>query len=328
MRSNRVGWTKLVAALAIAGCGGSAGISQEQIGAEWHQANCRWQVRCGQMPDLDTCMAATRSPLGAQTAADLAAGKVIYNPTAGQALVSALDGLACRRSEVDGYGTGFIRALTAEVAAFRGAVPVSGDCSVDEQCASGSCDANQGGSCMQGKCLAPPSVTAPPPSTCSAAASTCVEGTICMLDAKTGTGACVVPTVGQPCADALLVSCGPGLACNDDAPNGPICQAYPPSGAACVPDSLSVPCDDTHDSCDPSTDTCQPTLAPGAACTLPGLYCGGGSWCDTTSGTCRPLGRLGDPCTADYTAGGCIGDLRCNATTYTCALEPDVTPCP
>jgi hypothetical protein len=288
------------------------------------------------MPDVDTCLAATRSPLKPQMTADLAAGRVRYDAAAGQRLVSTIDGLSCSRSDVDLTGSAGLGELAAVAAAFRGTVAAGGACFVDEECASGNCDAPGVEGCPQGKCVAPPTApVVPPGGACSPYGSVCGAGTVCsMVDTTTGMGSCAPPaTAGQPCDDGYSLSggCSPELECVQDDTGRHFCAAHPASGASCDPLSLLLSCDELSEACDPATSTCQPQLAVGAACSTNGLVCGNDSYCDSSSGTCRAKLELGQPCPAPGAGDAwntCLGDLQCDAATHTCQLGPDVPACP
>jgi hypothetical protein len=336
MSANRMTGTKMVVAalLAVAGCGGSGGIPADQIGAEWHQAICRWRVRCGFMPDVDTCLAATLAPLTPQLSADVAAGKVSYDAAAGQRLVSTIDGLSCRKSDFGLNGNGSVSELEATAAAFRGTVPAGGACFVDGECASGNCDAPGVEGCPQGKCVAPPTApVVPGGGACTPNGSVCAAGTLCrMVDSTTGMGTCAPPaTVGQHCDDGYFLEgdCAAGLECiGSDGAGTQLCQAHPAAGASCDPSSF-VECDDYGDACDPATRTCQPQLPVGAACSNDGQICDNMSYCDSSSGTCRSKLKLGEPCPgpgASDAFASCLGDLLCDAATHTCQIDPASVP--
>jgi hypothetical protein len=321
------------ALLVVAGCGGSSSIPAEQIGAEWHQASCRWKVRCGVLPDVDTCLAATRAPLTPQMAADLAAGTVRYDAAAGQRLVSAIDGLSCLRSDFELNGNGALRELEAVAAAFTGTVPTGGACFVDEECASRNCNAPGDEGCPQGTCVAPPTEIVPQGGACVPNSTTCAAGTLCSSpDPTTGVGTCALPpTAGRPCdGTAFINGCAAGLDCVEDDTGGYSCAAYPASGASCDPASFLL-CDAYTETCDPATRTCRPDLSAGAACSPGGLLCDNRSYCDSTSGTCHPKLELGQPCSGPGTSdpwSTCLGDLTCDAATHTCQLGPEVAACP
>jgi hypothetical protein len=341
MRSDRLTWVKVkvmvmaaAAWLAIVGCGGSGGIPADQIGAELHQAGCRWRVRCGLMPDVDTCLAATRSPLTPQMSADLASGRVSYDAAAGQRLVTMIDGRSCLESDLGPNGSAVLGELEATAAAFRGTVPPGGACFVDGECASGNCDAPGVEGCPQGKCVAPPTAPAVPSGgACTPNASVCATGTVCgMVDPTTLMGTCAAPaTAGQHCDDSYYLDggCAPGLECvGNNGVGTQFCQAHPASGASCDPSSF-VECDEYSDTCDPATHTCQPQLPVGTACSTNGIICGNDSYCDSSSGTCRAKLELGAPCPAPGADAfsTCLGDLQCDAGTHTCQFGPDVPAC-
>jgi hypothetical protein len=71
------------------------GIPEAQISDDLHRAACQQEVQCGLMPDVNTCVAATRSPVSAQLMRDLASGKVVYEPADGKALANWIAGVPC-----------------------------------------------------------------------------------------------------------------------------------------------------------------------------------------------------------------------------------------
>jgi hypothetical protein len=307
-----------------ASCDGNT-IPMDQIDGQLHAADCRWQVKCGFMPDVETCLASTNSRITPQAAADLAAGRIHYSPADGQVLVAAIDELSCLRS--DRNRALLFQQLALTRAAFTGTVPVGGSCFADDECASGSCNQPGVSGCPTGTCVAVPPETATG-SACSQAVDTCGPDSLCSGPDPSGASTCVpLPTAGQTCDVFFADGCAPGLVCaSGAAASGDICAVAPATGAACDP-AGSVFCDDYRDTCDPATNTCRRALPDGAACSVGGALCRETSSCDLASGTCRRGGGPGDPCTTTAVSPGCLGNLECDPNTLTCVLPPPTPAC-
>jgi hypothetical protein len=321
----------LAAVLAAAvGCGSSAPVSVTQFGEEWQQAVCRYRVRCGWMPDVDTCMAATRSPLTAQLTADIASGKVRYSSDGVPALIAAIDAVSCLRSDPHAIGASRARAISDAV--IQGTVAPGGVCTTSEQCTQGYCSTSGDESCTPGTC-SPAGSTVPAGGQCGLY-DICADGTYCGPDPTTTATimTCLpLPTAGHDCENVDLTGCAAGAACvQGNGAGNEICAALPGPSQTCDPSSDAF-CNDYRDNCDQVTNTCQPSPGVGEPCSAT-VFCGDDATCDPTSNTCQLRGRAGDPCTQPTPTSfypQCLGDLECDTTTNTCTLEPDPTPvCP
>ncbi|HVU53065.1 MAG TPA: hypothetical protein VHL80_20420 [Polyangia bacterium] len=319
--------------LLCSGCGSGPAIPQAQIEAEWHQAICAREVRCGRMPDLDTCLGATSSPVSAQLAADLASGKVAYSPQGGQALVDGVTATPCglTASTSLAASTGSRQRFQA---AFRGRVPVGGACGADEQCAPPAlCDPSRGGGVACGGSCALPPEPKPVGASCGDAAGIlltlsplCEPSAYCAFEAQDPASAlctALPATAGAPCGDG---ACGGGLACvpSSTLPDG-TCAALAAPGAACDL-SLATPCDDPTTYCDPTSKTCLPRVPVGAPCRVSDQSCVAFAACDGASGVCVALSGAGGPC--QELGIECLGDLRCADAMTPCALPAQPHTCP
>jgi hypothetical protein len=314
------------------GCGRNGpGIPQAQIEVEWHQAICEREVRCGRMPDVDACLSATSSPVSAQLAADLASGKVAYDPQDGKALVDRVAAIPCGITAATSHAT--VKGTETIVkAAFRGRVGPGGACGVDEQCAAPAyCDFLKGGGAeCAGKCTVPPAPKHLGVS-CSSdfgaivytAYPLCDDSTYCVGNAP-GTAVCtpLPATAGDPCEPP--VGCGGGLACVPSNAN-PTCTTLAAPGGACDP-SLATPCDDPTTYCDSTSKICQSRLAVGAPCSPFDEPCVAFAACDAVAGICTALAPLGMPC--KELGIECLGDLRCADAKTPCALPAEPVTCP
>jgi hypothetical protein len=312
------------------GCDESGpGIPQSQIEAEWHQAICAREVRCGRMPDVDTCLGATNSPVSAQLAADLASGKVGYSPQGGRALVDGVTDMPCGITATTSPATTSGSRHRLE-AAFRGGLGAGAACSVDEQCAPPAfCDpVTAGGAFCGGKCFDPPApkprggVCADPGGIPLSSWPLCDDSSYCT---HTGAGNAIctaLPTTpGSPCGDD---ACGGGLACVPNNGNRE-CEALAAPGAPC--DTALVPaCDDPTTYCDSTTKTCLPRAPVGAPCSVFDQSCVAFAACDAVSDVCVALAGAGGSC--QELGIECLGDLRCADATSPCALPAQPPSCP
>jgi len=295
MRARRFGGGFFVFGLLALGCGGAdPGIPQTQIEGQWHRAICDREVRCGRMPDVQTCLGATASPVSAQLAADLASGRVAYDPQAGKALVADAAATPCGIMAATSRSTA-VADLARLRTTFQGRVPLGGVCGADEQCAGSTfCDLSIGGTSCGGSCNFS---SAPTP-----ASLPTTPGASCQ-----GPGAC-----------------GGDLACVPSNAN-PICTTLALPGGACDA-SLATPCDDPTTYCDSTTKTCLPRVPVGAPCSVFDQSCVAFAACDATSDVCVALAGAGGQC--KELGIECLGDLRCADATSPCALPAQPPTCP
>lgn len=315
----------------LAACGGGS-IPIDELQDEVFETICSTYVSCGYIDDHDTCrMLFGDADVDQNLIAAVDAGKVIYHSDKAR---ECLDGLAgsCERGTLgDSDGN------TACDETFEGTVGAGGQCALDEECISQTCDVpGCPDACCQGTCVgdAPPvrprvgetcQIDGPDclGSYCDEQTTTCVAyretGASCTRSAECETGICsnqvctALPGPGEPCGPQL----GFGL-CNHVgytcSPTSMTCVKYALLGDACTADS---DCSPVYD-CGPSG-TCElgPTL--GESCAGPNgtVECVDRSFCDAATMTCTAPKADGQPCDADAQ---CTSDF-CDAT-GTCATEP------
>jgi hypothetical protein len=132
---------------------------------------------------------------------------------------------------------------------------------------------------------------------------------------------------GAACDDST--ECAPGLACNLDSTCPSTCAVPAPTenlpqGAACVPEVCLTPephCSECALGLECVNQVCVPTPAVGDACTGI-LGCGDALWCNSATGHCAPLAKLGEAC-SDFRqiAPNCEDGLWCDDP----PAMPDVT---
>ena len=293
----------------IACGGGGGGIAIDDFGTEFVHQRCEAQVRCGEFPDLASCVEATLLDLD-QLKASVEAGRIHYDADLVSKCFTAIIDTSCDRipTQVDGSDAICDGLLAGTVAV--GEDCFGGECAGDAFCAGGDSD-----TCMQGTCEAV-ELAAPGEScleaTCADEA-TCSAENICVARAPS-------PTVGQSCDDSVLFDCNGSLCISGT------CVALPATGEACDPDFGGfggfLSCGDATEFCDFTDTTCKPRLAVGEACPAsPGNSCVAYAECD--SGTCVAAPGLGDVC--GETTPRCLGDLDC--TGGICVAEPNDPVC-
>jgi hypothetical protein len=234
-----------------------------------------------------------------QLAADVAAGKVVYDGKAAADCFAERSGDACGTS-ARRYGSSATRCSQI----FTGAVALGGACSSSNQCKDGGCTGNapcQEGMCCPGTCM-PFTISLEQPVGASCMTTDwCVDTAYCDNEANMsapGTCRTFVPLGG---------ACGPGISCDPRTwcADGK-CRAFTPRGGDCS----SIPCDDNlHDRCDPTTQKCVARAANGAACTASD-ECAFYGYCDPVTHTCGSNAALGEEC-GNNTGRGCMPELVC-----------------
>jgi Dickkopf N-terminal cysteine-rich region len=316
-----------VVMLLAAGCGGGGGggaaIPQALIGDDLHEAVCEWRVRCGLQPDVAACLASTRAPLGVQLMADLAAGKVIYDPQAGQAFVTWVKAMQCGFSSTISPAT-FDAEDALSSAAFKGTVQPGGACAEDQECLSGATCVSPAIQCA-GTCVAHAPAARGQPCAGLDPTTECDSSSYCDTSAPSNFVCAALPTTpGRACAENA--ACGSGLVCVSPGPSSPeTCEILPTAGQPCNP-SMDHACDAPATYCEPTSKTCKPRLLVGAACDSTADACVAFATCDAASHTCVALGGPGAPCQGG--APTCLGDLSCSPVTSTCVADPLPAPCP
>ncbi len=300
----------LISALSVfiaCGGGGGGGIAIDDLDTEFAEALCDAQVRCGEFPDLASCLEATVIDSD-QLKASVEAGRVDYDGDRMSECFAIIIDTSCDRipTQVDENGTICDDTVT-------GTVALGGDCFGGECAGDAFCSGVDSDTCMQGICEAVE---------LAAVGESCLEATC--VDADCSDGICVArvpsPTVGQSCDDSVLFDCNGSLCISGT------CVALPATGETCDPDFGGfggfLSCGDKTEFCDFTDTTCKPRLAVGEACPeAPGNSCVAYAACD--SGTCVAAPGLGDAC--GETTPRCLGDLDCDSGT--CVAEPNDPVC-
>jgi hypothetical protein len=304
--------------LACLGCGGGAGdAGLSRLPGRLVDAFCAVSAPCGDYPDEATCRSSVRVDLG-QVQADVAAGKVKYDPAQASACIDAYLA-AWRTCRVSGRAAA---PLLVCPQMFTGTLEIGAPCVASAECVSGTCDRSAciDTVCCAGTCV-PPVAQIPVGGRCDGAGQ-CATGTFCDTSAWPPACAALKPPGG---ACTALGECEPGSECVSSGPGGArSCEGLPFEGDPCT--APVDDCDLSTDFCDPTTSRCQPRLAPGSPCDPTGDSCVHFALCDFSSKTCVALGRLGDPC-ADAFGPGCLDTLECT-TGGTCQLPPLGPVCP
>ncbi len=317
--------------LLLGACDGSGGRSKPKTVDEFTLANedaaCAFQVRCGLMPDLETCKNVRFEGNDTATVkADVAAGRADYDADKALACLNLLDDLECSANDL---GTGIVRQLIDTCdAVVVGHVAVGAACVDSEQCAdNGHCDkgsnCSSGDVCCAGTCSAQPSGDVAIGGDCSVNGR-CVEGAYCQNSASGRTCAAQVTGVGTACDS--FNACKRPLACNLDFMTGMgTCFQPPAEGETCDPSVFLDACASSADYCDPTTTKCTKRGKPGDACNVEiSESCLEYAYCD--AGKCKAQPVQGELCAQSSGGPTCLGDLVCINTA--CAAPPAATPCP
>jgi hypothetical protein len=219
----------------------------------------------------------------------LAAHKLDYDGERAKQCVDATAKQSCDLTAHDSHV-----APTACAQMFAGKVAGGDSCSIDAECASGTCELPA--TCPEKGCCVGACRPAQAPGKAGdpcAKAHDCVDGLVCGSDKM-----CHVPAaVGMPCGSDR--ECGDGLGCIGASSLMPgACRALPHVGEPCpylrcAEENLR--CDDTK------THTCVTLGLTGDPCPA-SIECSSGLECELATHLCRELPTLGMPC--DSTCGG------------------------
>jgi hypothetical protein len=316
--------------LGTASCGGGAGpsVGLAEIQRRFVNVICKFEVACGDMPDLATCLASQQMEPGYlhTIEGDIASGKVHYDGAKAGACIQLFErlyGSTCSRSALASAADD-ISGSTACAEVIAGTVLAGGACFFPDQCESGLCQladstCSRARQCCAGTCVAKPAPI-PVGGNCSAPMpnQSCDTGAICI------SSICTVPSrvEGAACTSSFL--CASPLYCDlDSATSMGTCRRAAPSGAACS--GVFSSCDDLREYCDPTSGTCKTRVAVGGTCDVSNPYnCVGYAQCEGT--TCVARLKAGETCSSS-TGPDCLGSLECDAQTNTCALAPVIGVC-
>lgn len=286
------------------GCSADS-IPMEDFATRFADAYCSWEVRCGGIPDRETCaegnlrglMEASFKPAYAA----IEAGRVVYDGDAARECIEGTEALGCEwdvsnRADCE--------------AAFQGQIPEGEACSFDGECRTKNCVLPAGceDSCCMGLCGRGSAVV---DKACGDGIS-CVEGAYCDKTSST-----CRPRKGEGSLCDSDSSCQPHMYCDDDAPDPAVCRLLPYEGESC-PD---YDCALRNNDCirqEDDTYVCVPVFDIGHACTS-ASQCPG--YADCVDHVCVELGHTGDSCGF----GDCVFPLSC--IDGTCQARP-IVPAP
>lgn len=281
--------------LVLAACGDNLpGVSVREYGTAQRNATCRRLVRCGVMPDIDTCERTNLGPVWESShwfdAVDQ--GLILWHPALAHACIEEQANRSCelmRSPAPDSYACSYM---------YEGTLGDGEPCTFGSQCIGGECwSTDRDNACWVGSCVG----TQPPApvglgETCGYAP--CLEGYCNDINL------CVPYGVeGESCD--VDTWCDRGFDCVANR-----CQRLPDTGEAC-----SSWCRQISDVCG-SDYTCGPAAQLGEACKWD-IDCGHYGRC--ASGTCI---------TANAPMGGaCTGSWDCADLTAICWFRQEVGTC-
>ena len=307
----------------------------ERLSAELHQALCTFQVSCGLMADVDSCLRSTCVPSGdlAELQAAIADGRVRYDAAAAAEYLAGLRHMDCTISSMKGA----LELAPSCARVLEGTVPAGEACPCDRS----ECPVCESGVCYEDRCTAVIEPTrgqrgdrcSLPEGPCSdlnpLGCDSCGDGLFC-------DGATCQPELAEGAACerlsyALASDACPGASvcvtsaiCTDDAPCTGTCRIPPAEGETCVP-RTPLFCDNRLATyCSSSSLECERMPLPGEACL--DFYenergrCIGYAECDAQDGpgVCVQRKGPGEACDFDQQ---CLGQLVC--TTGTCELPAE-----
>src|SRR5882672_7413220 len=287
-------------------------IALSDLDREMQQARCEHLVRCKLLPDAALCVAFTRPPPDPSLSAAVAAHKITYDDELARECVDAIASQGCDLTAHDAH---IPPGACSEM--LIGHVADGDICSIDAECASGTCTLPPtcpDTGCCVGQCRAtqdPAAASAP----CNKARD-CQAGLVCGEDLT-----CHAPAPeGGACRSDR--ECRDGLACVGVTDMPGSCRSLPHADERCP----FQRCGSENLRCDAGTNTCIAVGLPGVAC-MTSLDCSIYLECDANSHMCREFPRLGMPCD-----GTCIDGSSClldsSGSTGTCvALLPNNAPC-
>lgn len=284
----RLGTLLVIAAMA---CGRPSSVAYSELDQEMQQARCGRLVRCKLFPDEASCHAYSRATSDPSVSAAIAAHKIDYD---GERARQCVDAIASQSCDLTAHDAHIPPSACSEM--FTGRVADGEACSIDVECASGTCDLPM--SCPEmGCCFGICRATQTPGKVGDACAKLrdCKTGLVCGQDLT-----CHAPAgVGEACGSDR--ECVDGLACVGAGSTPGTCRALPHAGELCSYQR----CADENLRCDENTHTCVPVGLPGDPCPT-STECAIGMECDATTHLCREYPTLGMPCN-----GTCVGDSFC-----------------
>lgn len=302
-------WLAVIASTAV-GCGGSDGISIDNLLNSIQDASCEQAVRCQEQPDEATCKATTfvNDTTSLTIVAGVKGGTIKYDSSQAQDCVDSIRDGSCEFTGFQSADSPCEDMLDGTVAV-GGACQISSECSGDAICTQTDPNCDSDTTCCAGTCTAAePEVAGG--GTCGDTTGPCADGYYCKYTSQTaGTCTAYITTAGAPCDS--LDACAGTMICDIFA-NSPTCVQPAASGGTCDPNAL-LGCIDFREHCDEATMKCVPALAAGAAC-MYSFECRQDSTC--AGGTCQVNVGVGGACPDSGV--DCLGDLDCSETNMTC----------
>lgn len=309
-------------------------VESADLRADELDARCEFLVRCGFMPDRDTCFATQTHDDGlVQALGGISFDRTGYDPELAAVWIDTLRNLGCEATLENAR-------LLAEARApvFAGRLDEGGSCFADEECSEGLvCDRSmcpQQQLCCTGQCVEQQVLTVgqrcPLPQDGVRITAVCEELAYCQLPPDDGSGmpptegTCVARSDnGLPC-DAVD-GCLDGQRCDVNGSGN--CYKLSASGEMCNPSLQQGSCLAYNEACSPASSQCEAAPQPGQPCVL-GRCVG---WAVCQEDTCVARLRAGEACDGSIP---CLGDLRCQdgfcqlSSTLLVCIEGDPPPPP
>ncbi len=329
----------VLAPLLAAGCGGSSKSGPatfDELYGDFATTICNLEVRCGDMPDMATCLASLQLDTTDYLTikADIASGKIQYDAAKGRvcaawyerygAAACTLTGISAVAADTNGSD--------ACASAITGNVPDGGACFSLNECVSRKCAQSDPAclpsvQCCAGTCVPKPA-SIPVGANCEASLpdQICEGDAVCITTASSTTATCIAPSKvrGTPCTTQY--ECATPLFCQiSGATLTGTCQPAVATGQLCSTLGGFRACENLRDYCSQSASRCTPRGAVGAACTEEDVNsCLGYAQC--IGSTCVALSPARGAC--NPTDGpGCLGNLQCSAATNTCEFPAAASAC-
>jgi hypothetical protein len=309
-------------------------VESADLRADELDARCEYLVRCGFMPDRDTCFASETYDQGlVQALGGTSFDRAGYDPELAAKWLDTLRNLGCEATVEN------VRLIAdAREPVFAGRIDPGGSCFADEECTGeavcdrAACPGDQ--LCCTGECVEWRVLTVG--ETCPVAqdgvriTAGCEDSAYCQLPPDDGSG--MPPTQGTcaarsdnglPC-DAIN-GCLDGQRCNLGGSNN--CYKLSESGEMCNADLPQGSCLAVNEVCSPSSSECVAAPEPGQAC----VFGQCAPWALCQEEMCVARLRAGEACDGSIP---CLGDLWCRdnvcqlATTVLVCIEGDPPPPP
>lgn len=295
-------------------------------------ARCEYLVRCGFMPDRDTCFASQTYDAGVvQALGGTTFDRAGYDPELAATWLDTLRNLGCEATVENARLYADARAPV-----FAGRIESGGSCFADEECIGDAvCDraaCPQDQLCCTGECVGwrvlGVGERCPLPQDGVRITAACEDLAYCQVPPDDGSG--MPPTQGTcvsradnglPC-DAVD-GCLDGQRCNIGGSNN--CYQLSASGEMCNPGLQQGSCIAINEVCSPSSSECVSAPRPNEAC-VQGRCA---PWALCQDDVCIARLRAGEACDGSIP---CLGDLRCQdnvcrlASTLLVCIEGDPPP--